>query len=552
MFRSVWVLFLFPLLVACSREEPTQSPRFVDVAQTAGLDFVHYNGAQGDYFYVETFGSGAAFLDYDGDGWQDIYLVNSTYLTGLAPQPLPTDKLYRNRGDGRFDAAPGSGDSGYGTGVAAADWDNDGDQDLYVTRFGPNALYRNDAGKFTDSDSAKRAGVDDGRWGASCGFLDYDLDGDLDLFVANYVDFTTANNVVCKRGDIHTYCDPDEYGPTSDLLYRNDGQSQFTDITYEAGITLEGPGLGVAFSDYDWDGDTDIYVANDGTLNFLYENRQTHFVETGLTTGGRYNQDGRAEAGMGVDFGDWDNDGNQDLFVTNFAHETNTLYHNDGQGQFADISAGVGLFEPSYNPLGFGTKFLDVDLDGDLDLFVANGHVLDIVEQIDSTLSYAQTNQILRNETNAWDAVSTEPKLRKFVDISSTLGPSFATPNVGRGAALADYDNDGDLDLLVCSVASPARLLRNDVGKQNHWLLVELVGRQQRDAIGTLVAVTAGVHRQVRERQSGGSYLSSHDHRLHFGLGAVARVDMEVRWPDGTVQTLADVAADQILRLVQP
>ena len=428
MFRSVCAFFLFSLLVACIREEPTQALRFVDVAQTAGLDFVHYNGAQGDYFYVETFGSGAAFLDYDGDGWQDIYLVNSTYLTGLAPEPLPTDKLYRNRGDGRFDVAPGSGDSGYGTGVAAADWDNDGDQDLYVTRFGPNALYRNDAGKFADGDSAKRAGVDDGRWGASCGFLDYDLDGDLDLFVANYVDFTTANNIICKRGDIRTYCDPDEYGPTSDLLYRNDGQSQFTDITYEAGITLEGPGLGVAFSDYDWDGDTDIYVANDGTLNFLYENRQTHFVETGLTAGGRYNQDGRAEAGMGVDFGDWDNDGNQDLFVTNFAHETNTLYHNDGQGQFADISAEVGLFELSYNPLGFGTKFFDVDLDGDLDLFVANGHVLDIVEQIDSTLSYAQTNQILRNEANAWDAVSTEPNPRKFVDISSTLGPSFATP----------------------------------------------------------------------------------------------------------------------------
>ena len=225
MCRSVRVLFLFPLLVACIREEPTQSLRFVDVAQTAGLDFVHYNGAQGDYFYVETFGSGAAFLDYDGDGWPG-YLFGQLHVSHrLGPRaPARPINLYRNRGDGRFDAVPGSGDSGYGTGVAAADWDNDGDQDLYVTRFGPNALYRNDAGKFADSDSAKRAGVDDGRWGASCGFLDYDLDGDLDLFVANYVDFTTANNIICKRGDIRTYCDPDEYGPTSDLLYRNDGQ----------------------------------------------------------------------------------------------------------------------------------------------------------------------------------------------------------------------------------------------------------------------------------------------------------------------------------------
>ncbi len=541
-------LFLLLLLSACAREEAP--PRFVDVAASAGIDFAHYNGARGDYYYAETFGSGAAFFDYDGDGWQDIYLVNATYLTGLAPEPLPVDKLYRNRGDGTFAAAVGTGASGYGTGVAAADYDNDGDQDLYVTHFGPNALFRNEAGAFVDG--AGPAGVDDGRWGASSGFLDYDLDGDLDLFVVNYVDFNTARNVICKRGAIRTYCDPDEFGPTGDLLYRNDGQGLFADVTSEMGILLEGPGLGAAFSDYDRDGDTDIYVANDGTPNFFYENRQTHFAEVGLTAGSRYNRDGRPEAGMGVDFGDWDNDGDQDLFVTNFAHETNTLYDNDGQGQFTDSTGPAGLAEPSYNPLGFGTRFLDMDLDGDLDLFVANGHVLDIVERIDSTQTYAQTNQVLRNDSDAWSGRQAGPGRRRFVDISATLGPDFATPNVGRGTAVADYDNDGDLDLLVCSVASPVRLLRNDIATSNHWLMVELVGRDQRDAIGARVTVSDGARHQVRERQSGGSYLSSHDPRLHFGLGAVASVDLSVRWSDGTVQTFAGVAANQVLRLVQP
>jgi len=313
-------------------------------------------------------------------------------------------------------------------------------------------------------------------------------------------------------------------------------------VSAATGITLAGRGLGVALSDYDRDGDTDIYVANDATMNFLYENRRGHFVEVGLPAGGRYNQYGQEEAGMGVDFGDFDNDGHQDLFVTNFARETNTLYRNKDGRRFVDETDLLGLTEPSYRPLGFGAKFMDFDNDGYLDLFVTNGHVLDIISQLDSTDPYPQADQMLRNQMG-----------RRFADVSAELGPDFVVRGVGRGAAVADYDNDGDLDLLVTQEASRLRLLRNAGGNaQGHWLLVELEGADHRDALGTRVTVIDADRRQVRERQSGSSYLSSHDPRLHFGLGAATKVDLEVRWPGGRVQTLSDVAVDQVLRITEP
>ena len=530
------------LLVACAPvPEPTPIALVHYAEVDAGLDFEHYNGFSGEYFYVETFGPGSAFLDYDGDGWQDIYLVNGTYLKGLAPDPLPANAVYRNRGDGTFARQnAGAADRSYGMGVAVADYDNDGDPDLYVTNFGPNALYRNDGGAFANVTS--ETGTDDPRWGTSCAFLDYDLDGDLDLFATNYVDFDLDNNVVCKEGKIRTYCRPQAYEPVGDLLYRNDG-GRFVEITLDAGIELAGRGLGVALSDFYWDGDTDIYVANDGTMNFLYENRRGHFAEVGLHAGTRYNEDGRAEAGMGVDFGDYNNDGHQDIFVTNFGFETNTMYRNGGEGHFTDVVGRLGLAEPTYDPLGFGTKFIDYDNDADLDLFVANGHVLDLMDDIDTTghLSYYQANQLLRNESGT-----------HFVDVSSQSGASFADRNGGRGTAAADYDNDGDIDLLVNGVADPPRLLRNDGGNRQHWILVELVGRVHRDALGAVVEATFGDTTQIRERQSGGSYLSAHDPRLHFGLGTATRVDLKIRWPDGQIQNLHAVAADQIMRVEQP
>ena len=536
-------LWLALPLCACNETPPppTAPIQFSQVTAEAGIDFVHYNGFSGEYYYIETFGGGAAFFDYDNDGWLDLYLVNGTYIKGYPPDPLPVNKLYRNIGDGHFSditAISNLADSQYGFGVSAADYDADGDQDLFIANYGPNTFYRNDGTAF--SEIGATIGVDDPRWGSSAGFLDYDADGDLDLFVANYVHFSLTDNTVCKQGKVRSYCQPDVYEPTSDLLYRNDGTA-FSNITAAAGIALKGRGLGVAFSDYDLDGDTDIYVANDGNMNFLYDNRQGYFSEVGLTAGTRYNEYGHADAGMGVDFGDYDSDGDQDLFVTNFTKETNNLYRNEGQGDFTLATSATGLAGPSLKPLGFGTRFFDYDLDADLDLFVANGHVVDQIAAADPEQTYYQSNQMFRNEDGT-----------RFADISSELGTDFTAANVGRATAVADYDNDGDPDLLVTTVANAPRLLRNDGSNHRHWLLVELVGARHPDALGARVTVITGDRRQVRERQSGGSYLASHDPRLHFGLDPATRADIEIRWPDGMRQRLDDIAADQILRVVQP
>ena len=509
--------------------------QLADVTQAAGLNFEHYNGFSGEYYYVETFGAGAAFLDADGDGWLDLYLVNGAPLSGERPDPIPTNRLYHNAGAGRFadvTAASGAGHTGYGMGCAAGDYDADGDVDLYVTNVGPNLLLRNEGhGHFADV--TKTVGGGDARWGTSCGFLDYDLDGDLDLYATNYVEFDPQKNIVCAEGGIRSYCEPKFYEPVGDVLYRNEG-GQFLDVAAAAGIIHEGRGLGVAFSDYDLDGDTDLYVANDGTMNFLYQNQGARFAEVGLYAGGRYNEDGLAEAGMGVEFGDWDNDGFQDIFVTNFAHETNTLYGNDGQGQFYDITQRAGLAECSYKPLGFGTNFLDYDNDGDLDLFVANGHVMDKITQVHPDHAYPQPNQVLCNQRGI-----------RFVEVSAGGHPALAAAAVSRASATADYDNDGDLDLLVTNVAAVPNLLRNDGGNRQHWLTIQV------EALGTRVAVTAGGQRQVKEYQSGGSYLSSSDPRLHFGLGAATSATVQIHWPDGTLQVMEKVATNQIVPIIQ-
>jgi hypothetical protein len=518
---------------------------FVDVAQTAGLDFVHYNGLSGDYFYVETAGSGGGFFDYDGDGWLDIYLVNGAQLVGSPLEHPPINRLFRNR-SGEFDdvtAGSGAGDPSYGAGCVAADYDNDGDQDLYVTNFGANVLLQNQKGEhFRNVTTA--AGVGESRWSTASGFLDYDGDGDLDLMAVNYLDFTLDNNIVCKQGKHRSYCDPTQYNPVSDVLYRNDGEESrgpvFTDVSNEAGITLKGRGLGIAFSDYDNDGDTDVYIANDKDMNFLYENRRGTFSEVGLQAGTRYNADGLAEAGMGVDFGDVDADGDADLYVSNFSQETNTFYANDGRGEFRDATEAFGLAAASYMPLGFGLRFMDYDDDGYLDLFIANGHVLDNIERIQPELRYAQPNQMMRNLRG-----------RGFIDVSATLGQAFAHTAVSRGAAVGDYDNDGDLDILVTNIADRPNLLRNDGGNRRNWLIVELTGAVHGDAMGARVTVTTRQLRQLRERYTAGSYLSSHDPRLHFGLGAALQADIEITWPDGEVLVIEGVRANQILRVRQ-
>jgi hypothetical protein len=525
-------------------ETPPPPPivQFTDAATAVGLDFRHFSGATGRYYYVETYGSGAAWLDADNDGWLDAYLVNGAPLQSPAPSPPPTSRLFRNSGGTFTDitTAARAGSTGYGMGCSAADYDNDGDQDLYIANFGADVLLQNQ-GQGVFADATARAHLGDPGWSSSCGFLDYDHDGDLDLFVTRYVEYSLATDVPCAEGSIRSYCDPSTYTPTTDLLYRNDGDGTFTEVSAAMGITATGRGLGVAFTDYDDDGDTDIYVANDGTANLLYRNDGAVFNEVGLQAGVWYNANGRAQAGMGVDAADVDGDARPDLVVGNFAMETTTLFHNLGQGQFEDITDRCGLGAPTYMPLTFGLRFLDYDNDGDLDLFAANGHVLDNAEVVSPGHTYAQPNQLLANQGNG-----------QLVDVSAQLGPDFRRPNVGRSAATADYDNDGDVDLLVNQVGGPARLLRNHGGNRQHWLLLHLQGGTQRDALGARVTVTAAGRRQVRERQSGASYQSSHDPRLHFGLGAATQAEVEIRWPGGYVQQLGTVAADQILTVKEP
>ena len=540
MTRVVRIPLLAVLLVACDEGSPSTPPpevRFTETAAASGIDFMHHNGAQGDYYYPETYGSGAGFLDYDGDGRLDIYLVNGASLSGAAAAPVPTNRLYHNGGAGTFadvTGASGAGDPGFGMGCAAADYDNDGDQDLFVANFGANVLYQNSGDRFVDVTQA--AGTGDARWSSSAGFLDHDMDGDLDLFVANYIVYSLETNPVCRKSRTRAYCDPDVFEPIGDVLYRNDG-GRFVDVTTAAGVDLVGRGLGVAFQDYDRDGDTDIYVANDGTANFLYDNQGGHFVDVGLASGTRFNMNGKAEAGMGVDFGDYDGDRHPDIVVGNFAYETTTLYRSTGEGSFADATDELGIGAASHMRLTFGARFVDYDNDGRVDVLATNGHVLDNIERIDPGQSYAQPSQMLRNEAE------------QFTDVSASLGPDFTAPIVARGTAVADYDDDGDLDVLVNTVAGRPRLLRNDGGNAGHWLLVHLVGARQRDALGARVTVTAGERSQEKQRQSAGSYQATHDPRLHFGLGAATVADVEVRWPSGRVQHLTDVAANRLLRV---
>ena len=522
--------------------------RYVDIAVASGVDFNHRNGAEGLRYLPETYGSGVALFDADGDGMLDIYLVNAGALPALSQAAPAANRLFRRAPGGRYadaTASAGVGDTGYGMGAAVGDYDNDGRPDLYITNFGANVLYRNGApDRFIDVTGP--AGVGDEGWGTSAAFADIDLDGDLDLFVGNYLDYPTAEPLVCRIGnsDERIYCDPRKFSGQEDRLYINGGPDTgwaFADRTREMGLASRaGKELGVVFGDIDLDGDPDLYLANDMAPNMLYRNDGARFVEKGLASGTSLNDEGGIEAGMGVDMADADGDGYTDLFVTNFQWESNTLYRNLGNGFFYDATVAAGITRASMAYLGFGTGFLDSDLDGDLDLFVANGHVMDTVDQVRPAQSYPQPNQIFTNAGG-----------RTFADRSASMGPSLAVADVSRATAVADYDNDGDLDLLVTNVAGRPNLLRNDGGNRSHWLLVELVGAIPPDALGARVTVAAGGVRQVRERQSAGSYLSANDPRLHFGLGSAARADVTIRWPDGSVQGLTGVAADQILRVVQ-
>ena len=541
-----WIVLTLNAFVISPHAQTTV--QFVDVAEASGITFNHVNGESGRLYYLETMGSGAAFFDYDNDGDLDLYIVNSAPLPGFVTAMSPTNVLYRNDGDSGFTdvtAEAGVGHLGYGMGCGTADYDNDGDPDLYVTNFGVNVLYRNNAdGTFTDV--TVYAGVGDSdRWSSSCAFVDYDQDGNLDLYVVNYLDYDIVEDGEWyDTNGRRIYSNPRVYKGVSDTLYRNRGDGTFTDVTQRVGVYNDtGKGLGVTCGDYDNDGRIDIYVANDTTPNFLYRNMgDGTFMDLGVIAGVAYNEDGVAEGGMGVDFGDYNNDGFLDIFVTNFSRETNTLYRNNSNGIFTDVTYIAHLGDPSFLKLGFGTKFFDADNDSDLDLFVANGHVYSIVESQSDTLEYAQTDQLFLNM-----------KESSFLDVSEGSGTYFSMKRVSRGAAFGDYDNDGDTDIFVVNLNQEAVLLRNDGGNRNNWLKIETVGvKSNRDGIGARIEVVTRSRTQIREVQAGSSYLSGHDLRLIFGLGAEAEAkEVTITWPSGLEQTLADVEANQFLIITE-
>ena len=534
--------FLLLLLLSV----PLQAnPHFHDATHDAGIGFVHVNGANGQKFVIETVGPGGGFFDYDGDGRLDIYLINGGAVPGTEYDPAPQNALYHNRGDGTFadvTERAGVGDTGYGMGIAVGDYDNDGDLDLYATNFGANVLYRNE-GDGTFADVTATAQVGDEGWGASAAFADVDRDGFVDLYVGNYHNFSYANHRVCAEGGsgLQLYCGPEAFDGVADVLYRNEGDGTFADVTAAAGLgSAEGKELGVVFGDVDLDGDPDLYLANDKTANFLYLNDGSgHFAEEALLAGVAYNEDGDVEAGMGVDMGDYDNDGDYDLFVTNFQWETNTLYKNLGDGTFVDETFLAGLGKGTIAYLAWGTRFFDADNDGDRDIFIANGHLESDVEQYENA-TFPQRNQLFLNTGDG-----------RFAEYVADSG-ALSLKRVSRGAAFGDYDDDGDIDVLVANVATAPTLMRND-GASGHYVRLRLAGRDSNAAgIGVRVEVTSGGQVQTDEVRSGASFLSQSDLRLHFGLGTATSIERVVLyWPSGLVEEYADLGIDQEHLLVE-
>jgi enediyne biosynthesis protein E4 len=537
--------FTFAAATAVITVADTQLPQFTDVTRDAGISFQHVNGASPEKHLVETMGSGGLFFDFDGDGWIDIFLVDGGSLADPAVARRARHRLYRNRGNGTFaDVTDRSGirHSAYGMGACAADFDGDGDPDLYITNDGPNVLYQNRGdGSFADVTAAAHVG--EPRWSTGCAFADLDRDGDLDLWVTNYVAADRRRSPVCgeARRGVRFYCHPLNYDPLPNTLYRNDGGT-FTDVSTAAGVSaLRSNGMGVVIVDSNDDGLPDVFVANDSLPNFLFRNiGGLRFREEALTAGVAVAADGQPRAGMGIDAGDYDRDGRLDLVITNLDFQMHSLHRGLDGGTFAwsTIESGIGYATLPF--VGFGIAFLDVDNDGWLDLSIANGHILDNAPEFRSGATYRQRNLLFRN-TNG----------RRFAEVGRTAGPGFASEKVSRGLAAGDTDNDGDLDLLVTNNGETVDLLRNDLARPGNALLVRLVGvGMNRDAIGARVRVTTGSVTQRRDVLAGSSYLSQHDLRLHFGLGALKQVDaLEVHWPSGTTETLRGVLAGQIITI---
>ena len=537
--RSLLITLTVALAAPTSAADEPTLPQFVDVADEAGIHFVHSIGDDELSNIVESSGAGCVFFDHDNDGDLDLYLVNGSYLETVSSvrgrhlAGTLKNALYRNNGDATFTDVTkraGVGDTGFGMAAVAADYDNDGDRDLFVTNFGRDTLYRND-GDGTFTDVTDKAGVGSELWSVGASFFDYDRDGLIDLFVGGYLVFDPDyRNFFAAEA----FPGPLSYRGEKDILYRNNGDGTFTDVTRAAKLdSAEGRAMGVSACDIDDDGNEDLYVANDGMENYLYHNLGNGtFEDIALRAGTAFGENGEATSAMGPEFGDFDGDGLIDLLVPDMGY--GCLYRNTGKGFFEEKSAAMGIAEVLGQYTSWSGNFLDYDNDGVLDIFIVNGDAHHLEPEEDT---------LFRGEGG-----------KRFVDVSAKSGPAFRLKAVSRGSAAGDVDNDGDLDLLVLNLNGPARLYRNDGGNRGNWIMIHTVGTtSNRDGIGARVRLTAAGVTQVRDIRSSSGYLSQSDPRAHFGLGSAKTVDqLEVRWPSGRVSTIQNVKANQILTVIEP
>ncbi len=532
--------------------QPPQAPalsipvRFTDIARAAGITFQQDGTATEEKYYLETMGTGVGWIDYDQDGLLDLYLVQSA-ATDIYKPPRPLrSALYHNNGDGTFTDVTGKAGVGaeglYGQGVAVADYDNDGYPDLYVTGYGRSILYHNQ-GDGTFKDVTDKAGVGErGQWATSAGWFDYDKDGYLDLVVCNYIEWSPKNNIWCgeHRPGYRAYCHPDNYKGQRIKLFHNNRDGTFTDVSEKSGVGIpEAKGMGVVLADLNNDGWPDIAVANDTWPNFLFiNNRDGTFRDVSFSSGIAASEDGKYEAGMGIDAADVDGDGWLDLYVTHLDFELNRLYHNNHDETFDDVTYASGISNKAILLSGVSMKFFDYDNDGWVDIFQVNGAMLDNIHLYHSEVGYREPKLMFRNLGHG-----------KFEKVSEQLGPDFMAPTAGRGLAVADFDNDGDIDVAVNNRGDYPQLLRNDGGNANHWLEVKLIGtKSNRDGIGASLKLVSEGFTQYQQCQGGMSYMSAHDPRLHFGLGQRKTIEsLDITWPSGTVTKLSNVPVNQII-----